>query len=434
MRRLTMSASFILAGLVACSARTDEETSTPSAFTEIAPITTSSSTTLPTLSETPEATNEIAAPITIPIQQSPDASEPLPDIGPFLAVAHFPPVESRFPFIKLLAEEDMLYAVVDGAEAYVYPFDKDEWSLLANNPPASMIGIDHAGRVWAASPERAAVYEANNWMEFGSDAGWSLDPKNYAVRHFLAASNGEIWITTDRDVRAFDGEKWEVFTYADISMTPPGGDPDSVFSVFSLAETEGTIWIGECTFSGPGPAGGVGARWFDGLAWSGLDSPAASGCVTAIAIAPDSGVWLDIGPELYRYDLQRQAWRGWRLPEPPDGATSFGEVSDITFDANGDPWLELTTCGGASCYRGYVRYHFEDGVWEQVGPEIGTHSQLFFDEQGRGWLFGEGNVSLMGIDLPVHAPTIEAVAQDENGEIWIIAQIEEKRGLWRLNP
>jgi hypothetical protein len=259
------------------------------------------------------------------------------------------------------------------------------------------------------------------------------------VSDFLAASDGTIWIATGQDVRAFDGERWRVYTYADMTMESVDIDDSGLKSEFSLAEVNGVIWVGECTNSPLGPVDGVGARWFDGEAWHGADSPAATGCVTEIATGPDGIVWLDVGPALYGHDPVAHTWTAYRLPAPPDGLDRFGYITDMPFDADGNPWPEITTCGGAHCYNTFPRYRLDRaaGAFQRVVADVEfAESKLLFDTRGQGWRFDadgvyrlEGAHFVLAGDAQVYG---SPVVQTPDGAIWVICRTKEGGGLWFL--
>jgi hypothetical protein len=361
----------------------------------------------------------------------------LPELG-FRLVAR---VEQSSTGIARLdtTSDGQLYATFD--RAVVYRLEGNAWVLVADDAPAEIVGINDAGRIWAASPNLAAAWDGDAWTEYGPEAGWLFPVGTHwdLLSDFMSASDGTVWMATDQDVRAFDGKRWRVYTYADMMMEPVYID-DYIRSTFSLAEANGVIWVGECTNNPLGPVGGAGARWFDGQSWHGADSPAATGCVTEIAIAPDGVVWLDVGPTLYGYDPAADNWNAYRLPTPPDGFARFGYVTDMLFDAGGDLWLEMSTCGPCHCYTTFPRYHFEraSGAFHRVisGMEDAP-SILRFDATGQGWRFAIDGVHRLEGDhfelvgdarISDYIPVIQTL----DGDIWAICTAEGNRGLWLL--
>lgn len=398
------------------------------------------------LTETPQPVPPTAVvtptPIPTPAEptQPPTATVP-PDFGPFRLAATF---EGEGLFVDFYDQLDstgdgQVYATLDGWATY--RLEGDRMALVVDEAPAEILGVDDTGGVWAASESLVFNWDGEKWTEYGPDAGWISDPMQWYGSPYglFSASDGTVWTATSQDVRSFDGERWRIYTYADMNMEPVAVD-DVTWSGFSLAEADGVIWVGECTFCPLGPIGGVGARWFDGDTWHGVDSPAATGCVTEVAVAPDGAVWLDIGPSLYRHNPATGAWDGFRLPVPPDEhITRFGVVTELNFDANGDPWLGLTTCGGAHCYMDLVRYHFEraSGTYHLVGSQWPIESVMHFDGSGQGWLFGLGEVSrLEGDDFEtvnyLMVPLPYGTTQTPDGTIWAIGEMEETFGVWQI--
>jgi hypothetical protein len=311
---------------------------------------------------------------------------------------------------------------------------------VVDDAPAEIIGVSDSGRVWAAALDMAAAWDGEAWVEYGLDAGWLFAVGTHwqLVSSFLSASDGTIWMATGQDVRAFDGERWRVYTYADMTMESVRIDDPNQKSEFSLAEVNGVIWVGECTHSPLGPVNGVGARWFAEGAWHGADSPAATGCVTKIAPGPDGIVWLDVGPTLYGYNPAADAWNAYRLPAPPDGFPRFGYITDMPFDAGGNPWPEMTICTGAHCHDAVARYRLDraSGVFHRIGSDVVfTSSRLLFDTRGQGWRFDPyGIYRLKGdhFELAGDARGYGPVTQTPDGSIWVICRTDEGGGLWIL--
>jgi hypothetical protein len=363
----------------------------------------------------------------------------LPDLG-FRLVAR---VEHPDFAGLTITSHGQIYAifnqVLDGSlHSAPYRLEGDAWVLVADDAPSEIVGFSDSGSVWAAAPDMTAVWNGEAWVEYGPDAGWTfaVGTQWQLVSGFLSASDGTIWIATGQDVRAFDGERWRVYTYSDMTMEPVHTD-DGIRSRFSLAEVNGVIWVGECTHSPLGPVDGVGARWFDGGAWHGADSPAATGCVTEIAKGPDGVVWLDVGPTLYGHDPVANTWTAYHLPAPPDGSNRFGYITNMPFDADGNPWPELTTCGGAHCYYTFPRYRLDraSGSFQRVVSNVEfTGSRLIFDTRGQGWRFDlDGIYRLKGNHFEfVSDAQVQSSARTPDGAIWIICRTKEGGGLWVL--
>ena len=104
----------------------------------------------------------------------------------------------------------------------------------------------------------------------------------------------------------------------------------------------------------------------------------------------------------------------------------------MVLDAAGNPWPELDTCGGASCYVGNVRYHVTGGEWFQIGDVSIDYSSLYFDATGQGWVFAPARVFRIAENKlePVADLSILMVAVDPSGKLWMLGVYEDMTILW----
>ena len=108
-------------------------------------------------------------------------------------------------------------------------------------------------------------------------------------------------------------------------------------------------------------------------------------------------------------------------------------------------------CGGASCSAGLARFYYNRATDNFVSLQYetfpGYRTNLIFDDQGRGWLFGTGLFKLVDeqfefvdefivsdyvIRSDGNTQTIQSVAKGADGTIWVLAQIDRELGLWVL--
>lgn len=376
------------------------------------------------------------SPTVIPMPTTP--APILPDVGPFrfIAAIEAPPRSSEASLS--LRPDGSLYAGIGNS---LYVLNGQQWQLLTEDAPLPISGVDANGHAIAVSEETAAVWDGTSWTTYGPETGWEFDAFPWSLAPSpLFSSDGRTWVPGERTLRVFDGTQWQTYRYADLAMQPVEED---LFSEFSLAETGGKVWVGDCTFAGPGPEGsGGGARWFDGTTWHGAGSPAATGCVTEITVAPDGSLWLDVGPTLYHTDQAGANWKGWRLPKPPvDPAVftpRFGEITDMAVDADGNVWLALTVCGGASCYGDMAAYRFDpaSGIYTPLPFTIEETARMAFDRQGRGWLFSGRIFQMTESELTSISDQLQvgvvSVIQDKSGTIWVLGWVDDWYGLWVL--
>jgi hypothetical protein len=408
-------------------------TSTPS-------LTPTSTSIPPTLTSTSEPT-KTPTPTTTPTPMP----RPLPEMfHPII------PADEVFGGIEWLrsSPDGGLWAITEEGIARL---EEGSWSLCLSDYPGNLAGIDGSGRIWVLSedgseisawdgppsPDGAPSGDGGAWTTYGADAGWTpLDESWYHhARGGHSDALGRLWFATSQDVRMFDGERWIVFTPADMGMGPPGSeDLDVVFSIDILES--GVVWVGECEWGGPGPFGGRGVRWFDG-SWHGADSPVASGCATAITEDGDGNVWLGVEENLWRYEPASGAWAEFAPPEPPIEGR-FGFLDSLTVDPSGDPWPTIVICGGASCYGNIARYHVHDGTWNQIGGVAeydGTQRGPLFGADGTPWVFWGGGVYRIAEDTPeLMAPLYaRSVVTDGSGRVWFLAWYQGRDWLWALD-
>jgi hypothetical protein len=329
------------------------------------------------------------------------------------------------------------------------------WSLYLSDYTGKLAGIDASGRIWVISEDASEIsaWDGNSWTTYGADAGWTplTESWYYYVSGGQSDALGRLWFATFQDVRVFDGERWIVFSPADMGMGPPVHEElDIVFGVAILES--GAVWVRECEWGGPGPFGGRGVRWFDGStvdilsalttggsAWHGADSPVASGCATAIAEDDAGHVWAGVEKNLWRYDPASGAWTEFAPPESPVEGMRFGFIDHLEVDPSGDLWPMIVLCGGASCYGSIALYRVHNAVWIQIGEVAefeGAEWGPIFDADGTAWVFWSGGVYRIVEGTPELMASLYArsVVVDDSGQVWFLAWHEGQEWLWTLDP
>ncbi len=388
----------------------------------------------------PTATNtSVPIPTLTPTQKS--------EIGPFRRVAGAP------EYGRLAMTPDGgLYLL--GTES-AYRLMDDEWTVLFNDAPAYLLGVAPSGEIWAAEGMSIFRWNESGWHTFEEESGWpqSEDESTFydPVGEILFASDDSVWVATNLDVRRFDGQRWRVYGFAEMAISNTWMDePEDLMGLtFTISEVNGVIWLGGCKFLPPGPVPmGSGLRWFDGASWRIPDSSVSSGCITAIAQAPDGSVWMDLSKDvaptdddpfpapdqmLTRYDPDASAWESHPLPEP-DGFNRWAHVMDLSYDASSNPWLEMELCGGASCYGLPTRLYYNRAADSFVILEyeqVDIYTYLFFDSNGQGWLFSRRLFKMVDEEFVLVDELVTASAiQAPNGRIWSLAYFGDELGLW----
>jgi ligand-binding sensor domain-containing protein len=362
---------------------------------------------------------------------------PLPDIfQPVAAVDEILP--GGFQRLHAAPDGDLWMITDQGAAERT----DETWRvrLADSDSRGQIVGIDAAGRVWAASEDttQIAAWDGAAWITYGADVGWSpvvTEETWYrAVDWGQSDRRGRFWLSTSEDVRAFDGQRWTVYSPEDMGMGPP--EREELLHDFHVTILENTeqVWVGVCEWAGVGPAGGRGVRWFDGQAWHGADSPVASGCAMVVEEDDQGHVWMGVEENLWRYDPVSGDWARFTPPEnlPGEGWRRYGAVTDIALDAAGDPWVTMLLCGGAGC-EDEALYHVRDEVWTQVG-EVGLYTGPLIEVDSTPWLFGGGIYRVEGAAFRMVVPLlVQSAAVDGAGQVWFVAQYQHRDTLWILD-
>jgi hypothetical protein len=325
----------------------------------------------------------------------------------------------------------------------------DSWSLYLADYTGKLAGIDGSGRVWVLSEDGSEISawdgapsgDGGSWTTYGADEGWTplAEAWYYHANGGRSDTLGRLWFATSQDVRVFDGARWIVIAPADMGMTEPPIDEELIIT-FGIAISEnGTVWVRECEWGGPGPFGGRGVRWFDGSTWHGADSPVASGCATVIAEDDTGHVWMGVEEDLWRYDPASGAWTEFEPPESPVEGMRFGFLDNLRVDPSGDPWPMIVLCGGASCYGSIALYRVHDGTWTQIGDVAeydGVQWGPIFDTDGTPWIFWDGgNVYRIIDDTPELMASLytRSAVMDGSGRVWFLAWHNGQDWLWTLD-
>ncbi len=358
------------------------------------------------------------------------------------------PIAGRFRPVTLIDDVvpgsiQRLYPSSDGAlwlitDEVAAKWMDTNWSFYLSDYSGTLVGIDQSERVWVVSEDTTEIsaWDGETWTIYATKTGWKTFPDWFGLDAWVQFDElGRFWLNTSQDVRLFDGTRWTVFGPQDMDMDPPSyEDVRSSFEI-TILDSTGEIWVGECDWAGPGPIGGQGARWYDGQTWHGTDSPVASGCVTAIEEDRLGRIWIGVEDTLWRYDPSKTAWVSFTPPEPPPMEPRYGYITDLVLDPDGEPWLNFTLCGGASCSSKTIAFHLHDGVWNPVieSDEFGLQ-KFILDAEGTLWLFWdasvyrieEGELEFMAELFP------QQVTVDANGRVWFVARYEGQSALWTI--
>jgi hypothetical protein len=339
-----------------------------------------------------------------------------------------------------------LHIATDGtvwlfSELGVASLSNGVWTVHFRDGAYYFTGFDWRGKPWLITGDGSAilVWDGVAWKCYCQDQGWeaiSFHPSVELKNNFIPDSRGRIWITTEKDVRSFDGSRWRIYTLEDMGFeeTEETADYDGFYLPVVHVDRQGRVWVGDCDFQGESPVG-QGARWFDGNTWVGDDTPVNDGCVMDIESDRQGRIWIGLDQELWRYNPEENNWTSIDPPDAPAGR--FGWIQDLEFDQNGELWPTFIGCGGASCDTYRLRYHLQGNEWNQI-DDLGDYKDqgILFDPSGGAWLMGNENIyQVRGESLrEVSNLTVLAAAQDPEGWLWLAAEYQGRTFLWRQIP
>jgi hypothetical protein len=318
--------------------------------------------------------------------------------------------------------------------------------ILAANQEAFQATVDRTGRAWVLHQGSSEIeaWQVGAWRRYGANQGWTTPAESesggWAPGPWgVSLARETVWLPTRLDVRAFDGERWRAYSLQEMGFPAPEWEEMGVTHRIAVLEEGEQVWVGECYYSGPGPMGGQGVRWFDGRAWRGGEAPVGADCVSVMEVDGTGRLWLGARDALWVFDPVQQIWSDYHLPQELLLGQNFSHPRDLLIDPDGDVWAILQMCGGASCDGPSNLYRIHKGEWSLVAQAewwFEPLKELVMDASGQGWLFWEGGVyRLAGGDLlPVARLEARTVALDPAGGLWVLAGRGEEAALWRLDP
>ena len=345
---------------------------------------------------------------------------------------------------KVLGRIQELRPGLDGtlwlaSDSGIASLDATEWTVHFTDGKYLLAGFDVDQRLWIVRGDGTLVmaWDGSTWKTYGADQGWLPINAPYETRigkDVLTDLYRRVWMTTFQDVRAFNGQSWQVYRFEEMGFvqSPETAQYEGfALPVISLDQS-GNMWVGDCDTQGEAIVG-QGARWFDGDTWHGAGSPVDQGCVRDIVVDAGGNAWLGVDGVLWRHDGATGNWASFTPPKPPIGIR-YGWIDDIAIGPDGEIWASLSICGGASCGGFQVRYNIKDGVWSQIG-EVGDYyaDSVFFDADGDAWLYSEGTLyRIEGKTLEmVEDLKIQAISQDGLGRMWLVAEQKGKIQVFR---
>jgi hypothetical protein len=396
------------------------------------------STTIPTRTSAPTAT-----PTSVPVAT---ATPTIVSIDPFRGVASLAGLlDDSSGEVHVRAPADGSIWVITSQKAYRW--NGQEWEIVLSENEDMLAAVDDGGQLWVLRQDTSeiSVWQGGQWASYSADSGW-VDPGFFEVSWWATTpwsvytgAGGVLWIPMEQDVRAFDSARWKGYTLEDMGFPQPEMEDISIAHNIVIADEGAEVWVGECYYSGPGPMGGGGVRWYDGQTWHGEDAQVGSGCVSAMDVDPVGDVWLGSSDNVWRYDYKGQSWTEYSLPGDMLSGFNFTHPRQLMVDQAGDVWVIEQMCGGASCDGPANLYRIHNGEWSLIIDAeywASSFKQLVLDGTGQGWLFWEGMFYQLDDKPlePVASIATRGVDVSSDGSIWVVAGTGEDASLQVLEP
>jgi hypothetical protein len=352
--------------------------------------------------------------------------------------------DSSGPVQVRALEDDSVWVI---SQHSVLRWNGKSWKEMFVLTSGIQADVDAGGRLWVLDPDSQEIssLQDEEWILYDASSGWTntsqSDFNAWALLpwHIYLATDNTLWVPMSTDVRSFNGTHWTVYSLEDMGF--PSSDIEDVIIVHSLitAEYGNETWVGECYYSGPGPIGGGGVRWFDGHAWHGADEPVGSNCVSAMYVDPMSNAWIGVYTHIWRYDHFDESWIDYSLPQAFLTEYNFSYPLQLTVDQAGDIWVIMEMCGGASCGGAINLYRIHQGEWSLIlesSEWTSSLRQLVLDTVGRPWLFWENMLYRLDGDMnqPVAPIKTRGIGLSPSGTIWLVAGSGSYTDLLILHP
>ncbi len=326
-------------------------------------------------------------------------------------------------------------------------FAPNTYEFTQINLRDAVIGLTRDGRSWIL-PETGTpltTWDGSRFTTYGETSSW-IQPDGYGLPSplkstFTFDSSNGLWMTTEYDVRRFNGSQWRIYLPQEMGFSLPYRKTQSTGFRLALSKISSTVWVGSCDFQDGKIVGGDGLRVSDGVIWSETDLPAPHGCVTALTTDPFGSLWVATHDQLWRYDETQNTWDEV-LPPPLDEENdqdfSYGAVTNLTTAPDGSVWVLIEVCGASSCEDRRILYRLDDGVWSDVRQEVRfSPPELAFDANSTAWIFLPGEVYRLDNDQFTKVASIDWVEADVDslGNVWLVSgEVNGEMDLWLYQP
>lgn len=403
--------------------------STPTPTNTFTPTVTATRTLRPTFTYTP--TDQVSF---LPIEETPSPTPPpLSTYNTVMRLDHMIPgvIKDFFTY----GENELIIAGDYGAT----------WLKLDTNRvqterfPSIPLGLDSTGYFWMFSDDGAII---NRWdgeylESFDRSNGWTtnvvIDQVTSSFDTFLVGPGNSVWISTSRDIRHFDGDRWRTYYPIETHLTiiRIAGVKNSI--PISVTESGETLWAGSCSWIENFPMAGSGPVQFEGNKWTSVDFPASGGCILHLEGTSDGMIWVSTPDALWRGDLNAGEWEKFALPERNDVSSLVQLIENLTISPEGIPWLLVSSRQADKPYD-TILYRLIHGEFMPVRKYTSLASQrLFFSDEAtysfeNGYLYELKNDSWR----LVISDKIDLVTVDSLGQLWVMTGVKHSPVLWKI--
>jgi len=272
-----------------------------------------------------------------------------------------------------------------------------------------------------------SAWDGTKWTKYSDKDGWTsfyID----GFRPSMAEFHGQIWVSTQMDLRVFDGSRWKVIKPEEIGLQSP----------LSLAVNSFTgadeVWVTGCYFNTPQPHGSD-IIWYVGSTWQSKAMPEESGCLST-PVEHQGHIWMATHDSLWGFARATKEWTHYSLTQPPST-----QIISLAFNESGEPWFISLTCDSQRGCTESTLYHLQNETWIPISPsnpDIRFFS-LLIDLTNQVWVSAQDGVYQIVNDQPnlVSHLIVSAWTMDRTGKIWVIGRdpsADNKLSLWVINP
>lgn len=271
------------------------------------------------------------------------------------------------------------------------------------------MAFDHIGRLWIGTRNGLACYDGYSFKTYYHIPGDQTSLCDNFIIHLLVASNGDIWVGTEKGLCKYLRETDSFRTY-DV-----GGE-----RVGSMVETkDGAIVIGASNIRCLSP----GEDSFRVIPRQG------AGYIVAMAVSPDNQIYVSTNETIASYDSSLRSVTYLDSALYKNFFMGFDEIVPMFFDRDGRMWIGRNG-------KGVMRLDRQTGqtkIYDEAQLTDGTVRAITQDMEGKIWLGTEKGISVINPQTDkvvklqqdfvnsrrLNDNAIYCIVPDKSGNMWI---------------